>query len=186
MQLAQVSRWGVDFGNVIVKNLDRKVRVELTRQLNPQPYKFADRAWLNALDKFLLENSSLVPEAITGLNKLIQKSGKENIWIISKADYLESLINRRLMLVHDLFKKTNLTTLQIRFVTSYQHKTPVCLHLNITGHIDDRGEVLFYMQETTPNLVWFNPAEQDTSLWNGLFTNHPRIVSGWDELIQNI
>lgn len=186
MDIRDVERWGVDFGNVLVQNLSPLARINLVQQLCPSKEKFSDGSWCAELDQFLIQNTSLVERALLGLGSLVCAVGAENVWIVSRAKGLERLINSRLMKVHRLFYWTGLLQDHVSFCDERIEKAHICNWLGIDGHIDDRGEVLFYLEHHVPALVWFAPTPEDRIKWMPRLDAEVILVENWNKIISSL
>lgn len=178
MNLKNATRWSVDFGNVLVKNIAREKREKISHLVS----KIKDQNNTLDLDKFLLDNSFLIPNALAGLQELISRYGAENVWIVSRASGIERFINLRLFSLHRFAELTGFLPNHIYFVDLYHEKRNICHSLNIQTHIDDRGEVHFHLLGTVPNLLWFQPTKSDLSQWSKKLPQAV-YISGWNEII---
>ncbi len=178
MDPSEVKRWGVDFGNVLVKNIPHNIRGKVADLLAAQ--NFSD------LDDLLRKNSALVPDAIEGLKTLVTHYGPHNVWIVSRAAGFERTINRRLLTLHRFEEHTGLLEDHIIFVDRREEKAGVCLKLGIQGHIDDRGEVLSHLVGAVPLPVWFAPTANDIRRWSSHISPYVLQVNGWSELLSYI
>ena len=86
-QVWDVTKWGVDFGNVLVRNISPEGRKELIASYTRDPA---------TLDALLMRHPSLVPNAVPGLKRLVDLRGTNNVAIVSRAKGIERIINRRL------------------------------------------------------------------------------------------
>lgn len=169
MKIKDVNSWGVDIGNVILKNVPRETQqYYMERGLTPEQ---------------VVDRLQLVPDALLGLRFLVHKVGRENIWIISKADAIQSHISR---LAFDKFRLCHTTGLdpeQILFVTERPDKTPVFKSLELEGCIDDHGEVISSVQDVVKCPVWFKPDAKYSAMWIPRMSYSVRVVSGWTHLL---
>jgi|GEM_PF-2686926 len=179
MDLRGIDRWGVDFGNVLVKNIPMSVRREMLQRY-PNIETLEDTT---NFDTFLFRHSSVVPNAFFGLKRLVETKGTDHVWIVSRAEGIERVVNRRLFIVHRFEEITGLSADQIHFVDKREEKAPVCERLCIQGHIDDRGEVLFHLVGVVPTLIWFSPTVNDLIRWSLSLSQSTYRVSGWDEIL---
>lgn len=179
MKISKVRRWSVDFGNVLVENIAPEKRQKIYLLWEEMKLKHDTEE----LDKFLIVNSLLVPNALTGLQTLISHKGPENIFIVSRASGIERLINYRIFTCHRFAALTGFLPEHIYFVDTFKEKVEVCHSLNIEGHIDDRGEVLLHMRGVIPCLIWFSPSQRDISRWSQELQDKTMRVSGWNDLL---
>lgn len=185
MNIKEASKWGVDFGNVLIQNLDQEARKQVSalfscgRMCHP-----IDR--VDELDVILVAHSCMVSGALEGLKTLIERRGAEHVWIVSCAKELERFVNRRLIAVHKIREVTGLREDHIFFVDKREGKAGICRNLGIEAHIDDRGEVLSHLVNIVPNLIWFSPTERDVREWSTVLPTTTLRVNGWDELIPQL
>lgn len=179
MDLRNIDRWGVDFGNVLVRNIPISVRREMLQRY-PNIGALEDTT---EFDTFLLQHSMVLPNAFLGLKRLIEIKGEDRVWIVSRAEGTQRIVNRRLFVVHHFEKITGLPIDHIHFVDKREEKALVCQWLGIQGHIDDRGEVLFHLLGVVPNLIWFSPTINDLLKWSLDLRSTTCRVSGWDEIL---
>lgn len=179
MKINEVRRWSVDFGNVLVQNIAPEKRQKISLLCQEMKHEYDTEE----LNKFLIAHSLLVPDAITGLQTLISRKGPENIFIVSRANRIERLVNRRLFANHRLAALTGFWPTHIFFVDTFKEKTEVCRSLDIQGHIDDRGEVLLHMHGVIPCLIWFSPSKKDESRWSHKLQDKTIRANGWNDLL---
>ncbi|MBI5421118.1 MAG: hypothetical protein HZA35_02275 [Parcubacteria group bacterium] len=134
-------------------------------------------------DTFLLQHSAVVPNAFLGLRRLIESKGVDRVWIVSRAEGIERVVNRRLFIAYHFEELTGMPMDHIHFVDKREEKAPVCRRLGIEGHIDDRGEVLFHLLAVVPNLIWFSPTVNGVLRWSYNLSGFTCRVSGWDEIL---
>lgn len=174
MQICDVKRWGVDFGNVLVQNFSWWTRWKLWFAIlwcamqhwrRWRYYSLQDPSLLKflfsycdlskALDPFLRRHTKLIPDAILGLRRLVQKVGTQNVWIVSRVrNAIEREINFSMMLQSGIFSDTGLSPDHAFFVERYEQKARICARLGIDGFIDDNPRVLGAMRDV-PCLVFF-------------------------------
>jgi len=179
MDLKSVDRWSVDFGNVLVQNIPISVRREMVQQYP----NIETLGYTTEFDRFLLQHSSVVPNAFFGLKRLTEIRGADQVWIVSRAEGIERVVNRRLFIAHRFEEITGLSIDHIHFVDKREEKAHVCKRLGIQGHIDDRGEVLSHLVGVVPNLIWFSPTASDLFKWSLRLSGSTCRVSGWNEIL---
>jgi len=179
VDLKSARRWGLDFGNVLVKNIAHDRRPAILPL-----YKDAmdDKDNLGFLDRYLFENSSVIPGAIEGVRFLIDCHGVENVFVVSRAEGMERFCNTRLFIAHRFFAWTGLRAENVHFVDKRAEKAAVCKALNLEFFVDDRGEVLSHLRGIVPNRIWFNPTVNDQIDW--CWSIGGRIVRNWEELMK--
>lgn len=188
MRISEVRKWGIDLGNVIVKNLSSDARHILQAQLSGVDVAMLREGSekLAELDLALRSCAELVDDSLEGVLKLVQRVGAEAVWIVSRCSGLERIVNARLLSVFDVYAATGLLRDHVHFVDCRSDKADVCARLGIQGHIDDRGEVLSAFKGVESCLVWFNPTFADVSCWCAQLPKETYTVYGWKELIAQL
>ena len=182
MKLCEVKRWGIDIGNVIVKNFSREDRhcvevlAEDFRSRNPGA---AEHELMEALDEPLRKFARLVPDAVRGVKKLVMMTGPENVFVVSRAKGLERVINKRLLELFKVHEETGLLESSVNFVDERFDKARVCKYFGIEGHIDDNGEVLHALTGVVPQIVWFSPTIEDLVKWSPKLPQDVHVVHNW-------
>lgn len=184
MQPFAVRKWGIDLGNVIVKNVSHDARCILNAQLSGIDVSMLREGSteLADLDRVLRQWAELVDGALSGVKKLVQRVGEESVWIVSRCSGLERGVNARLLSLFDAYTVTGLLRDHVYFVDRRSDKADVCARLGIQGHVDDRGEVLYALRDVVPCLIWFNPSPVDEARWHDLLPEETRMVYSWTEL----
>jgi len=188
MRPREVRKWGVDLGNVIVKNVSHTARHILNAQLTgiDVPMLREGSPELVSLDHVLREWAKPVDDALAGVQRLVQRVGADRVWIVSRCSGLERGVNARILSIFDAYAVTGLLRDHVHFVDRRSEKAGVCAQLGIDGHIDDRGEVLFAVKDVVPCLVWFNPTSADVSCWCAQLPKETYTVYSWNELITRL
>ena len=175
----EVRRWSVDFGNVLIENFSKQAQAAVAEICARKDFLKNSQT----LEEFLLKNSRLLPDAMRGLKRLVDRNGAENVFIVSRVDKEAVEINRVLFGVNKICELTGLLEANIYFVEMYSDKVDVCERLKIKNHIDDRGEVLSYMCGRLPHLIWFAPTKEDIEKWSVALGSNVVRVRNWEELI---
>lgn len=170
MKVSEVKVWGVDIGNVLIKNV---------------PYS-TQQYWKDkgASSAFIVNQLQLVSDALLGLRFLAQRVGPENVWVVSKANTEQRVISRLALEKFRVPLITGLKMDQVLFVTERADKLPVLKTLEVEGHIDDHGEVISSIQDAVPAPIWFNPEKKHSEDWVSKMHLNVRVVSGWQQLLQ--
>lgn len=176
MQPKDAKRWGTDFGNVIVKNWteDSKHVFLSTNHLLKH----------EEIDDFLRGCSHLLENAISSLRTLVSRVGAENVWVVSRCNEVEEVINRRIMRVLDVFCRTGIPVTHMHCVLLRHEKAGVCARFGIEGFVDDRGEVLSALVGVVPCLIWLDPSEEDERLWGDKLRGKVIIARSWEEIMK--
>lgn len=151
---------GLDIGNVITGDMDGGVL-------------FSDR-YLNVPD---------IPGAISGAGEL-NRIFAGQVCLVSKCCGIVQVKTREWFAYHRFFDRTGINPNHIFFCEEWRGKSPICRHLGVSHFVDDRLEVLGYMQ-TVRNRFLFRPDEKEM-VRNLEHVNAVRRVESWQELLNVI
>jgi hypothetical protein len=160
MKFSEIKKWGVDIGNVIIKNGSYV-----------EPWK--------------MENIQLIPDCLIGVKFLIDKVGSDNVWIISKASLPQQNTSKQFLNELGFHKEAGLKYDHVLFCLERLEKAPIIKELNIQGHLDDRGEIIESIQKSITCPIWFNPDPEDYHKWNCRIDNEIPIINSWKEFMEN-
>ncbi len=158
----------MDFGNVLVHNFSRWTRWKLrllifrcaVRHLRDLKNLILYPDVADAIHDFLVRHTRLIPDAVLGMQRLVQKVGANNVWIVSRvSNGMAENINRAMMLESGIIHETGLSPDHVIFVEQDEQKASVCARLGIDGFIDDSPLVLAAMKDV-PCVVFFGPGGQ--------------------------
>jgi hypothetical protein len=151
---------GVDFGGVIT---DRVAD-------NSDTSFFADR--------FL--ETPMVDGAFDALSRLVAGSFEGRVNIISKAGPRIQGRTRLWMAHHQFKERTGIPEAHVHFCKERRGKGPICQRIGITHFVDDRLDVLNYL-ETVPVKVLFCARTGDIQAHPRLLPSGISRVIGWAE-----
>src|SRR5262245_58587561 len=77
------------------------------------------------------------------------------VWLVSKAGRRIEERTRLWLEHHRFFARTGLTADNLRFCRDREGKEPICRELGLTHFVDDRLDVLGYLNGTVPARFWF-------------------------------
>ena len=163
---SEVKRWGVDIGNVLVHNF--KINTD-----------FDNLTW----EEISKNGGEIIPGALEGLKKLIDKVGADNVWIVSKVSPAQQKVSEFILEHINIYEKTGLLRDHIRFCLEKKDKAPIIKELKLDGHIDDRGEVIESLQAFLPCPIWFNPDQEDMLEWDDHISMKVLMVHNWDAIM---
>lgn len=169
MRLHEVKSWGIDIGNVIIHNLPVKMRDALEAK-NPSPEE-------------VLKHLHLVSDALLGVRMLTQRVGPENVWVVSKANRLQTAVSKLAFERFKIYQTTGLKKDQVLFCPDRQDKRVIIQALDLEGHIDDRGEVIESIQGHIKCPIWFAPEDYDAAKWLPHIRYSVRVVSSWKQIV---
>lgn len=169
MKIKDVKSWGIDIGNVLIKNV---------------PYETQQYYWERQLTPDQVVNHlQLIPDALLGLRFLIHKVGKENVWVVSKANPIQAAISRLAFDKFKVYAATGLDPSQVLFVTERPDKVIVFKALELEGCVDDHGEVIALSQSVVKCPIWFKPNPKYSAQWIPQMRYSTRVVSGWTQFL---
>lgn len=169
MRLHEVKSWGIDIGNVIIRNLPIKMRDSLEAK--------------NASPEEILKHLHLVPDALLGVRMLTQHVGPDNVWIISKANRLQTAVSKFAFDKLKIHQTTGIRKDQLLFCPDKQDKRVIIQALGLEGHIDDRGEIIESIQGLIKCPIWFAPESEDSAEWLPRIRYSVRVVSSWKQVV---
>ena len=156
---------GVDIGNVIINN-----------RLNDPEVVKVDEAVYAAFPP-----SGGVFESLKTLNDYF---GGE-VYLISKCTEWAQIQILAWLKAHDFYTKTGIKPENVNFVRQRNEKDAVCVKLGVTHFVDDRLEVLSYMVESTPNLILFQPDQEEVNEFKQ-FLSKVTVANDWNEVVKKI
>lgn len=127
-------------------------------------------------------NTTAVPNAFTVINEL-EKRYNNNIVIVSKCGRRTEEKTRAWLDHHQFFEKTGVRNDALYFCRERHHKHGICKELGVTGFVDDRLEVLGYLQTVTTKYL-FQPSEREIARFNHLITQVTRVES-WQAILDH-
>ncbi len=121
--------------------------------------------------------------AFSGLHRLVDERFGTEVYLVSKCGLsterrtLEWLEDRR------FYRRTGVLPGHARFCRGRREKADVCAALGITHFVDDRLEVLGYL-EGVPNRFLFRPTEAEVQPFADLLPRVRRVRSWWELLAE--
>lgn len=156
---------GVDIGNVIVNN----------RLNDPE---------VNKVDEAVYATFPPSEGAFDSL-KTLNDYFDDEVYLISKCTGWAEKEILQWFKAHDFYTKTGIKETNVYFVRERHEKAGICRKLGITHFIDDRLEVLSHMVELVPNLILFQPDEEEVKEF-GKFIPNVTVADDWREVIEKI
>ncbi|HIC79952.1 MAG TPA: hypothetical protein EYP07_03165 [Kiloniellaceae bacterium] len=156
-----MERLGVDIGGVIIEGVSAA----------------ADTSFFS--DNYL--KTPALPGAIEALQRLADARFGENIFLVSKCGARTEARTREWLSHHLVYARAGLDPARLRFCRKRHEKAPICEDLGITHFIDDRLEVLGYL-ESVPNRLLFRPQEAEVAA-NARHLPAVTRVESWDEVL---
>lgn len=104
----------------------------------------------------------------------------ERIYLVSKAGSIMQMKSRRWLDHHDFFKITGVDPCHIAFCLERKDKARIARQLNLTHFIDDRLEILSYL-DTVPHRYAFQPRENELTRYAHIL-KHITVVQSWEDI----
>lgn len=180
-------RIGVDIGGVIIQQVDRLYPIEAagpgagqTGTTGPD----AERADRSDQDTSLLRDfrrTPPMPGAFEALATLVSEVFGEHVHLVSKCGERVERRSRLWLAHHDFYRRTGIAAGNVHFCRTREAKAPIAAALGLTHFVDDRLEVLSYL-DTVPNRFLFRPREEEVRGHQRHLAAVHRVES-WPELV---
>lgn len=108
----------------------------------------------------------------------------DQIVLVSKCGQSTQDRTRKWLAHHDFYNRTGIADVDVHFCRERRDKAGICQQLNVTHFIDDRLEVLGYL-ETVPNLYLFQPVESEVKRFSRFLPRVTR-VNSWQEVLSEL
>lgn len=92
------------------------------------------------------KSETINDEAVKSIKLVIEKYGKENVYIISKAKEKYIKINKNRLDEYDFYEKTRFLKSNLFFCNEYIDKSRICKNLKIDYMVDDSLKVIKFLQ----------------------------------------
>lgn len=158
----QNRKWGFDIGGVII-----------------------DRANDGTDTSFFSDNylrTTQMRGAFHALNRVRQEVGAENVFVVSKCSPAIERKSRAWLVHMNFYGLTGIRETNVRFCRTREGKAPICAELGITNFVDDKLEVLSYL-ETVSTRFLFRPKAEEVGLYRQHLGGVIRVES-WREFLQ--
>ncbi len=156
---------GVDIGNVIINN----------RLNDPEVVKVDEVVY-----------AAFPPsEGVFDSLKTLNDYYAGEVYLISKCTEWAQVQILAWLTSHDFYVKTGIKPNHVNFVRQRNEKDAVCIRLGVTHFVDDRLEVLSYMIESTPNLILFQPDQEEVNEFKQ-FLPKVTVANDWNEVVKQI
>lgn len=121
-----------------------------------------------------------VPHAIESIYGITNSIFGQNVYLVSKCGPKVEALTREWLNSRDFFQRSSIPSSNIRFCRKRDEKAHICESLGITHFVDDRLEVLSYLN-SVENLYLFQP-QKDEVLRFAQHLDRVHVVSSWIEL----
>ena len=122
--------------------------------------------------------TTAVPGAFDALARLAAGRFAGQVFLVSKCGARVEAKTREWLAHHDFHARTGIPAGHLHFCRRRRDKAGICERLGVTHFIDDRLEVLGYL-ESVPNLYLFRPEKREMKR-HARHLVHVQIVDGWD------
>jgi hypothetical protein len=127
--------------------------------------------------------TTAVPGAFEAIKSLVDRRFQGHAYVVSKCGKNVERKTREWLAHHDFYRRTGLHEDDVHFCRKRHEKAPICARLGITHFVDDRLEVLSYL-ETVPHKYLFRPDEAEVTRFSG-YLNRVIRVQSWDETVNH-
>lgn len=147
-----------------------------------------DRANDNTDTSFFSDNylrTTQSPNAFGVIRALVEHRFQDRVFVVSKCGPKVQAKSLRWLDHHRFYDLTRVPRDNIHFCLERHEKAGICKRLQITHFIDDKLEVLGYLDGIVPYRYLFNPQEREVRK----FPQHlPRVrrVRSWDEILADL
>jgi len=152
-------RLGVDIGGVIIERTDESDDTSFWGE--------------NYLD------TPEVDGAMAAIAALREERFGDAVYLVSKCGQETEERARRWLAHNRFYEKTGLSPAHVRYCRKRHEKAPICSELGITHFVDDRLEVLSYLDDV-PHRYLFRPSDAEVAGYSE-FLDRVRRVDSWNE-----
>lgn len=124
-------------------------------------------------------NAPAVPQAFETITQI--RKDFNDVFLVSKCGHRIQQRTREWLAHNKFFEQTGVKADNLKFCKERIQKAPICKDNKITHFIDDRLEILGYL-ETVPHKYLFRPSDREV----GKFKQHLNLVtqvSSWKDLL---
>ena len=142
----------------------------------------------DAMDTSFFANDYLQATAVVGAFDALRRLAKERfegrVFLVSKCGPKTEGRTRLWLPHHGFYEHVGIPPEHVRFCRERREKAPICEELGVTHFVDDKLEVLSYLESVTHRFL-FNPVEREVTK----FVRHlPRVrrVESWSEILKEL
>jgi hypothetical protein len=128
--------------------------------------------------------TTAVPGAFITIAELVRTRFGKNVFLVSKCGAKIEDRSREWLKYHRFFEITGIPQTHLYFCKKRHEKAGICRKLNVTHFIDDRLEVLSYL-DTVSHRFLFQPNDAEVSKFAHAL-HHVQRVESWNELLVRI
>ena len=129
-------------------------------------------------DRYL--ETPAIAGVVEALARLTAERFGPSVHFVSKCGATTERKTREWLAHHRLFERTGIPADNLHFCRRRDEKAPIAARLGLTHFVDDRLEVLGYL-ETVPTLILFDAIEDEVAKHRHLLDRVTR-VAGWPEV----
>lgn len=122
-----------------------------------------------------------VPGMYKGVRRLVKRFTPVNSFIVSKCGEEIEGKTRKWLPHIDFYRRTGFNPDHLNFCLTREGKVPIAKGLKLTHFVDDRQDVLRYLEPIVPYRFLFGPQDEEIEPRPGLY-----IVETWDEAVAEI
>lgn len=126
----------------------------------------------------------LLTTPVAGVFDALRQLGErfDQIVLVSKCGPSTEDRTRQWLAHHNFYDRTGIVESDVYFCRERREKSPICRQLGVTHFIDDKLEVLSYL-ETVSRLYLFQPVETEVRRFSKFLPRVQRVES-WSEVLQ--
>ncbi len=125
-----------------------------------------------------------VPGAFDALARLADEKFGDQVYLVSKCGQRVQDKSLEWLAHHDFYARTGVSPGHVRFCRERAGKAMIAAELGLTHFVDDRLEVLGYL-ETVGNLYLFRPQAKEMQQYRR-HLHRVHVVHTWNEVVQAI
>lgn len=127
------------------------------------------------------------PGMFEAVKELVDIFGADNVWIVSKAGARTQARSLEWLAHHDFYKRTGFKFGNVKFCLERHEKAPICITLGITHFIDDKIEVMGYLESVSKRFC-FGVSKYELDKYKGNTTLISKLcfIRTWPETVAAI
>ncbi len=122
--------------------------------------------------------------ALPSLAQLVNRRFFGNVFLVSKCGVQTEAKTREWLDHHQFYLRTGIRRENVCFCRERRDKAPLCKELGITHFIDDRLEVLGFL-DSVPNCFLFQPQDREVQKFKHFLPKVHRVES-WTEVLDRL
>ena len=127
--------------------------------------------------------TTAVPHAFDAIARLVDNGF--DVYLVSKCGAQIQEKSKLWLAHHRFFEQTGVPQDNIRFCRTREGKVPICQNLGVTHFVDDRLEILSYLEPHVRQLFLLNATEKEVSRYRDVLplVQH---VSSWLDIVESL